>query len=208
MTAPIGARTIIDGSGQPIGVDYIYDSDAPGQGPTVPADNGFTGWSVPLIYPSAASITSGEGVAAGTMRGTRIRRFAGGTISNLYICVTTAGATLSNCFAALYGSDGALFGQTADQSTAWQSTGVKQMALASPAADVPSGDIFVCFWFNGTTAPTLMRIGYALSATQMNYGLSAANSNFFHANTGLTTTAPATIGTKTASGLGFWVAVS
>lgn len=208
MTSPTGARTV-NGPDGPVSVEYTYDSNAPGYGPLIPSDHGFTAWSVPLGYLSTASIISGEGVVAGRLRATRIKRFPGGTITNLYVAVTTAGATLSNCFASLHGADGARLGQTADQSTPWASTGIKQMALTSPAAGVPAGDIFVAFWFNGTTAPTLMRSGYAFGSAQMNHGLSATDSLYFYtSDTGLTTTAPATLGTKTASALAFWVAVN
>jgi hypothetical protein len=122
--------------------------------------------------------------------------------------VTTPGSSLSNCFGALYTAAGALVGQTADMSTAWQSSGLQTMPLVGGPYNVAAGDYYVGLWYNGTTAPTINRSGHGFAAPQTNLGQSAAQYNAAFANTGLTTTAPATIGAKTSGVLHFWVAIS
>jgi hypothetical protein len=171
----------------------------------LPADHGFLGWTAPIAYSLSSSLLSVE-VGAGTLRCVRVRRCTPSTVSNLWVYVATAGVTLSNCFAALFDSSGNLLGQTADQSTAWQSIGGKQMALVTPVA--AAGDLIVGLWYNGTTAPTLQRTGPGSSSAQMNINQSGSAFNCFNADTGLTTAAPSVIGARTSSALQWWAAVS
>jgi hypothetical protein len=58
------------------------------------------------------------------------------TIISALLFLDTAGSALTSgqqCFAALYSSSGTLLSVTADQSTAWVSTGLRTMALATAA---------------------------------------------------------------------------
>jgi len=124
--------------------------------------------------------------------------------------VTTAGNTLTSgqCFASLFSPAKALLGSTADQSTPWVSTGIKTMAIAGGAQNLPAGDYYVGFWYNGTTGPTFLRTAPVAGASSLNSGLATPNLLWGTADTGLTTTAPNPMGAQTAAGNPWWVALS
>jgi hypothetical protein len=177
-----------------------------GTTPMLPEDHGLIAWSVPIDYAAASSLMSAIG--AGVLHLTRIRRVPAATITNLHSHVAVAGATLTagQCFAALYTAAGTLLGVTASQHTAWQSVGSKTMALTAPVA-VPAGDYYVGLWYNGTTAPTMIRSGSGTGGSNT-VGQVSGSFNSSSADTGLTTTAPATLGAQTAAAIRYWVALS
>lgn len=166
-------------------------------------DNNFKGWSYDPVYAANASIMA----TAGLIYAVKVPIPVATTISNLYLYVTTAGATLTagQCVAGVY-QNGALLASTADQSTSWNSTGLKTMALTGAPISVAAGYIYVAFYANGTTLPTLARAA-GLSVLN-NAGLTAATARFASADTGRTTSLPATLGTLSSSALSYWVAVS
>ena len=129
------------------------------------------------------------------------------TITNLHVFVSSAGSTLTanQNFGALYDSSKNLLAQTADQSTAWTSTGMKTMALSSAQA-VAAGTIYVALWANATTRPTFR--SSAVGSSSINGLLSAANAIWATADTGITTTAPSTLGAFSADTNARWVGVS
>lgn len=177
-----------------------------GTAPSVftPADHGLLAWSYDIAVCSSGTIIP----TAGLLQLVKLKLDQAALITNLVMHMTAAGVTLTagQNFAALYSSAGALLSVTADQSTAWQSSGLKSMALAVPQT-VPAGDVYVGFWSNGSTLPTPSRSNLGHSAAG-NVGLSAPNLRFATANTGLTTTAPPTFGAQTALFTGWWVAVN
>lgn len=130
------------------------------------------------------------------------------TVTNLHVYVTTAGSVLTanRSFAALFSSSRGLLSQTADQSTAWGSAGLATMALTA-SQSVGAGFVWVGVWSTGVALPTLAA-GTTLAAGLSNAGLTAPNLRFATADTGLTTTAPATIGSQTGSALAIWAALS
>ena len=167
---------------------------------TKPSDNALLAWN---FDPSIAINYSTLGVKAQAY-GVRLTIPKAMTISNLIICLAgTQGAGLVNCYAALY-QNGALLGQTSDQSTPWQTTGNKVMAI-TPVA-VQAGYIDIIFWCNNwTTSPSWAR---STTLPVINVGLSDSDLRYFKADTGLSTTAPSTLGTKTALNTAFWAGVS
>jgi len=126
-----------------------------------------------------------------------------GTVTNVIYNVTTAGSTLTagQSFVGVY-QNGALLGTSASTSTAWASTGLKTTALASPVT-VTEGYVYVAFFFNGTTGPTL-----SAGSTIGNVGLTAAQSRYSTGATGATTALPAAPGTLAALAASPWVALS
>lgn len=172
----------------------------------LPADHGLISWSVPIDYATTNSLISAAG-AAGVLVLTRIRRTPAATITNLHVDVAGAGSGLTNSFAALFTSAGALLGQSADQSTAWQSAGFKTMPLAGGALGFAGGDLYVGIWYNGTTAPALLRSGSGAGGAATP-GQVSGNFNASSANAGLTTTAPSNLGAQSSINLRFWAAVS
>ena len=146
---------------------------------------------------------------AGRLELSRLRLPFPSSVTNIVMTVTTAGGTLTSgqCFAALYTGAGALVGVTATQHTAWESTGAKTMALASGPFACAAGLYYVGYWYNGTTAPTF-RTAVTVTASHVNLGFSAPNLLAGTADTGLTTTAPATFGAQTSGGSAWWVGLS
>jgi hypothetical protein len=169
-----------------------------------PAQQGFLAWNAdPYVSTLSAAITN-----AGTLWTFRCWTPVAITVTNVHVTVIGAGVTLTSGqnFAALYGTSGSLLSTTGDQTTAWGSTGLKTMALGSAQA-VPAGFFDVALFWNGTTGPSLLRMNNNAIAGNIGLtgnGMRAAQTN----NTGLTTTMPGTLGTKTAHANGYWVGVS
>lgn len=174
---------------------------APGFGP---ADHGLIAWSYDISICSSGTIIP----TAGLLQLVKIKLAEARTVTNVLIHLTAAGATLTagQNFGALFSSAGALLSQTADQATAWQSTGVKTMALAAPQ-DCSAGYVYAGFWANGSTLPTPSRSNLGHSAAG-NIGLAAPNLRWATADAALTTTAPANFGAQTALFTGWWVGLS
>jgi hypothetical protein len=126
-----------------------------------------------------------------------------GVVTNVVYHITTGGGTLTSgqCFVGLY-QGGALLAASADQSTAWTSTGLTTTALSAPVT-VNQGIVYAAFVFNGTTGPTLSQA----AAVDMNAGFAAASSRYGTANTSRTSL-PATLGTISALTKSPWVALS
>lgn len=146
--------------------------------------------------------------AAGVLHVVKLKLDTAALVSNIVMCVVSQGVTLTSGqnLAALYSSAGALLGQTATQHTAWQSTGLKTMALSAPVT-VPAGYVYAGFFTNGSTLPNFAR-GNQTTAAGGNAGLSAPNLRSATCDTGLTTTLPSTLGTQTANAVTWWMALS
>lgn len=169
-------------------------------------DSGLAGWTFdPQNRADNATLLP----SAGLMKVVRIRALSS-VITNILLHFTVGGSSLSNCYAALYNDAGALLGAgavTADQSTAWQSSGLKTCALNTPQA-VTRGDIYrIGFWWNGTTAPTASR-GSNAGSTIINVGQSASTARFATANSGLTNSAPSNLSGLAGDGTAWWVGIS
>ncbi|MEU8334806.1 hypothetical protein [Micromonospora tulbaghiae] len=182
-----------------------FGGSSGGAQPQIPADRGYLAWTQPPYALSAGSVPT----TAGTLYLRRLRRVPAGQATSIITHVVTAGTTLTTgqCFAALFTAAGALVAQTADQSTAWASTGLKTMTLAGGPYPLTAGDYYVGIWFNGTTGPSIIRSA-SISTVLTNAGLTAGNYEAASANTGLTTTAPASVGTQTAQVFEWWFALA
>jgi hypothetical protein len=173
------------------------------------ADQGFITWNY-----DQPSLAAGSGVAlttAGTLYVMAVKLNVAASITNISYYMTTGGSALTSgqCFAALYqGAGGALLGTTADQSTNFAATGAfKTAAISGGPVSAAAGKLYVAFWFNGTTGPSLARSNSTTSL--LNAGLATAASRWGVADTGKTTTAPSTLGTITGNApAGYWVALS
>lgn len=166
-----------------------------------PSNHNLIGWTFdPLIANNNYALQ-----AAGTLYGVRIYIGKATTISNVIIGVQTAGGTLANSYVALY-QNGTLLTQSADQSTSWQSTGMKTIAITPQS--VSKGSVDVVFWCGSwATAPNFYRAG-GQTGTLHTVGQSTTEIRFFSADTGKTTTAPGTLGAKTALIVAYWVGLS
>lgn len=126
-------------------------------------------------------------------------------VSNILLYITGIGVTLTSgqCKAALYDPSGTLLQTTADQSTSWNSTGLKTMAIT--ATSLSPGIHDVAWWFNGTTGPAPLR---GASQSFINDIVGAGTPRMSLADTGRTTTAPSTLGTRTATNTIYWAGLS
>lgn len=171
-----------------------------------PVDQGMAGWTFDPAEQQAGTILP----LAGQLNVCRIK-VSSAAVTGIMIYVTVAGATLTagQNFAALFNDAGAILGGgavTADQSTPWQSVGLKSMALNVAQAVVPGAWYRVGIFGNGTTLPTIARAAN-IAPVALNAGMSAPTLRYSTADTGLTTTMPANIGAQTAASPAWWVAV-
>lgn len=169
-----------------------------------PVDQGLLAWT----YDPAATQSTSVPSVAGRLEFYRLRLISPASVTNIVQYVNSPGSSLTSgqCFCALFGTTGTLIAQTADQSTAWGSNGLKTMALAGGPYSLASGLYTVGFWYNGTTSPGWVR-GSAISSGVINAGMSSPF-RFGTADTGLTTTAPGTVGAQTAFSFAWWGALS
>jgi hypothetical protein len=148
--------------------------------------------------------------AQGTLYLVRVHVPVAATVRNILAAITTAGSGLraGQCIAGLWrASGGARVGVTADQSTGWATTGVKTMALSGGAVNLTAGDYYIGLYANGTTLPNFARGNNQIGGAFANAGMTS-NFRVATANTGLTTTPPATLGPLTASNTAWWLALS
>ena len=168
-----------------------------------PSDHSLISWA----YEPAVSVsTSSPLTPAGTLFLVRLHMPVAQNVTNIELWLTTAGATLTSgqCFAALY-QGGSLLGTTADQSTNWASSGKQTMAISGGAVAVAAADVYVGLWYNGTTGPAPLR---ANSSGAVNYKLATASARWVTANTGLTTSAPGTLGAFSSLSTAYWAGLS
>ena len=177
-------------------------------GVITPKDQNLICWS---FDPAASDRNNALGLTSGTARQTLVYVPVATTITNIHTFIQQAGTwlTAGQSFAALYEADGDLLRVTADQSTAWTTVGEKVMPLATPYNMPAPGLLKVVLWsvFTGTAPGTARSMG-AQSSGAMNMALAPPLLRASTANTGLTTTAPATLGAETASGSLMLVALS
>jgi hypothetical protein len=167
-----------------------------------PADHGLATWS---FDPAVATSTNVP--VSGTLQVVKVFMPFVSTVTNILLSVGTGGSTLtaSDSRCALYNGAGTLLSGSADQSASWTSAGLKTIALTTQQTNLAAGTYYVTFWSVGTTPPAF-RTG--LNSTTVNVGLSAANSRYATADTGLTTTPPNPLGTLTALSASYWVGLN
>lgn len=110
------------------------------------------------------------------------------TTASISYEITTAGATLTNCFVSLYNSSGTLLVQSADQSAVWTSTGSKTTTLVgTPTWTGPTTFVWACFYVGAAVTAVVIRAGNETDATFLNIGTSTSTRRF--ATLGLASTA-------------------
>lgn len=170
------------------------------------ADHGFLAWAYdPLVAGTSTALS-----AAGVMHLIEVKLAAAATVSSIMVEQTAAASGLTNCYAALYNGSGTRVGLTANQATAWQTSGFKDMALAT-AYSAGAGTYYIGLLVGAqSTAPTFRR---ASASTTVNANLTAAGGyRFCTSGSGLTTpptsvTLSSTIGDTSAAATGYWAAL-
>jgi parallel beta-helix repeat protein len=171
-----------------------------------PSDQGLVTWTMDVMVATANSILP----AQGTLYLVRVHVPVAASVRNIMAAITNAGSGLRSgqCFAGVWNaSSGARAGVTADQSAGWATTGVKTMALSGGAVSLTAGDYYIGLYANGTTLPNFARGNNQIGGAFANAGMSG-NFRVATANTGLTTTPPATLGTLTSANTAWWLALS
>jgi lysophospholipase L1-like esterase len=139
-------------AGHRLYADSLTDFLLPG-GATLPAASDAQRFTVSdlgyrsVSYDPRYSSSSGSAPAAGVMVTVRLKLAEAlpvGAQVGVELFIATAGATLANSFIGLYDANsGALIGSSADQSTAWQSTNVKDATITLTAAKAAGVDVVV-----------------------------------------------------------------
>lgn len=171
------------------------------------SDHGLMAWTYdPVAGPNTSVLTSG------TVYMAKLKVTVADTTENVYYQVTTAGGTLTagQNFVALYNQAGTRVALSADQTTAWGTSGFKTTPWTAPAA-LTVGNYYLAFLTNGTTGITIAR-GSAHSSEMLSPLQSAANLRWSSGGTGLTglTALPTSI-TMANRGTGatsIWAAIS
>lgn len=161
----------------------------------------------PALIASTIAIPNG-----GKLYTVMVKVGAATTISTIWVYMSAIGSALTSGenFAGVWqGIGGTRIGITADQSTAWTTSGnvgVLQMPLTGGPLAVSAGDVAVGFYVNGTTGPTLSR---ANSTSVTNVNTPTNSPRFGISSATYTTTPPATLPTLTANNnTTWWVGLS
>lgn len=158
--------TYDDEAGQII-LNYTGTPTAPGatgSGDPAPALHDMVSWTI-----DPASAGSSTAPTVGELCLLKLALPAPATIASALLQVATAGSGLSNCFVGIVDMTGARRAVSADQSTAFQSGGAKEVAFVTPA-ELEAGEYYVVILIGGGTSPALSR---GASATVTNLGTTA-----------------------------------
>lgn len=131
---------------------------------------------------------------------------AGDVVTNIVIGITTAGTATTLSKAGLYTKAGVQLAASADQGSAWNSTGIKSVAMGTPYT-VPADDgYYVCVVSKATTTLATLLRGANNSLATAAVGTGMAEIGTQTAQTDLPS--PATITFGSGSPQGFWVGIS
>jgi hypothetical protein len=163
--------------------------------PTVycPEDYGLKAWN---WNPDAAlaTLTTRLNSTAGRLNIFRLSLPKPTLITNIHTMITATPTTLTagQCGVALYNTAGNLVGSlVTGVDTAWATLGFKTHALASGPFWQPAGHVTVAMWWNGTTAPGMMR---TVGVTDVNLAFTTGlELRWDLANASITTAAPASL---------------
>ena len=179
-----------------------------------PADFGLLAWN---YDPGVASTSSTPTTNVINLVRINVRQAI--SVTNVVLAITQAGASLTSGqnFTGLYAGQtvgsytaGGLIGTSADQTSAWGTSGFKTAALTGGPFTIPGGTFVWAVILSNTssTTPQFFRTGN-LAAAPMNGGLTAANSRWATNGTA-TTTLPGSVtpASNTPAGIGFWAGLS
>ena len=154
------------------------------------------------VFPRLDIVASSLGID-GTVYYMAVALLAGEVVTNISVIVNTAGVTMTLSKVGLYDSAFTRLALSADQTTAWESTGVKTIALTSPYTVLTTGLYYVAIVAKGATIPAFSRTGtVALAAVAIGSGARP----FAH-QTGQTDL-PATGTPAVTAPLPFWAGIS
>jgi Pectate lyase superfamily protein len=183
----------------PVGVSSVGAGDS-----VRPDELGWLGWAY-----DSGMVGGGTVVTAGVLQLIKVSLRRPATVGKVVVYVQAAGATLTSGqnFAGLYDMTGTQIDVTADQTTAWGTTGLKTTSLAGSHL-LAAGDYYVALVANGTTTPAFGRQGN-LNGTLYNGNLAAAVKRFGTQLTGQTSLpSTLTLSSTASGGVAYWAALS
>lgn len=153
----------------------------------MPEDLGYILGSVPL-----ETLTTTGTWASGTIYAARVVARQTKTISNLSVNITTGASGLTAGLLGIYDSSGNQRAVTADQSSAWTSTGSKTIALTSSYTVTEGQYYYLTGIAVGTTGPTMMRTGTG-SGSPTFFNIGSTSSTFRWGTLAAQSTLPSTL---------------
>lgn len=170
----------------------------------LPSDYNLMSWTYdPVVAAEGTSQVTADGEAQVVRL--RIPTFlVAGDIENIHAHVSFPGVDVLGFYVALY-QDGVLLGQSADLTAMISTVGYKTLPLQAPV-DVSQGIVEVVFWVESSTTPPSFRS--TGDSAIVNGPFNTSGSRYATADTGLTTTAPPTLGAKTALARSYWIGLS
>jgi hypothetical protein len=186
--------------------------------PTPALGGGYLAWTYDPVTANGG-FTNGNagGVAAGNLYLCKVPLPTPTiTIATVDYWVQVVGATLTNCFVALYDSAGTRQAVSADLSTTWTSTGLKSTPMTASWSPTGSDTAFCWVGFFCGTAVTAAKLGAIANAgaiqTVINGKLTAATARFAQQNPGgsvaPTSITPASNSVAAGNIQGYWAALS
>ncbi|MGW2169145.1 hypothetical protein ACWC1C_01280 [Streptomyces sp. NPDC001705] len=170
-------------------------------------DHGFLAWNYDV---NSAALTSA--LTSGTLYMARLNIRSAITAATLHYTVTTAGSglTAGQNFVGLYDSAGSRVAVSADQTSAWGSSGFMSTAFTA-SVPLSVGSYYAAWVCVGTTPITIARSA-AVSSGALNAGLTPATFRYSTGGTGLTglTALPTsiTMGDRGFGATSIWCALS
>jgi hypothetical protein len=217
LSSAVGGRPVNwDGTGKLLVTPGLLTATVSGSAATLnlpapsgnnasPQDQNLLAWSYDPVMQTGSSIP-----AVGVLTLIKVPVYRACAVTNILLEVAAAGSGLTGGenWAGLYTADGALIGQTADQSSEWESFGLNTAALAGGPYYLSQGWVYVAFLTNGTTSPAFGRATVQGSGA-VNAGLTVATAR--HAvNSSAQKTLPSsiTMSGNAFSATAYWAALS
>lgn len=167
-------------------------------------DFGYLAWAYDPIQ-----IQAGQSPTSGVIWLTRIPVRRQITVTNIVIEATgtAGGLTSGENFLGIYNSSGTQIGVTADQTTAWGTSGTKTAALSGGATSLAPGFYYVAFLNNYSSAsPGFGRTGSSPHSGSVNGTNSAATSRSATNGSGTTLPGSLTLSSNSAQAVQLWAA--
>lgn len=175
--------------------------------PVRPSVHGMAEWNYDPMLAVTTTVGSVQAVS-GSLYVQKIIANNSGTVSSIVVNLggtTGSGLTTGQNLAAIFDASGTRIAITADQTSAWESTGEKDMALTSSASIVAGQTYYVGLLAVGTTPPTFFAAGTATSSGNI---LLASADNRFSVNGTGRSSMPTSITLSSNTGTGartYWV---
>jgi hypothetical protein len=217
LSSAVGGRPVNwDGAGKLLVTPGLLTATVSGSAATLnlpapsgnnasPQDQNLLAWSYDPVMQTGNSTPP-----AGVLTLIKVPVYRACAVTNILLEVAAAGSGLTSGenWAGLYTADGALIGQTADQSSEWESSGLNTAALAGGPYYLSQGWVYVAILTNGTTSPAFGRATVQGSGA-VNAGLTVATAR--HAvNSSAQKTLPSsiTMSGNAFSATAYWAALS